>query len=123
MHKKSLFIAALAVLAIGAGSVALIARPAPVAAGLSVCGPSSWHLRESFTLPQAKDYRAHLPAAAVLPELEGNTAPALVAIFDGPLTVPTVGLGQPRTYNSAVCVVINGEPYIYPELDTTGATP
>jgi hypothetical protein len=122
MRKTLVFFAAVGVLAIGV-ALALAARPSPVTAQISACGPSTWHLRQSFSLDHAEDYRQHLPAAPVLPELEGNTAPALVAIFDGPLTIPTVTLGDPQTYASAVCVVVNGEPYIYPDLNASGATP
>jgi len=122
MRRVLLSLGAVAALA-AAAFLVTASHPSPVAGQISACGPSSWHLTESFSLARAEDYRLHLPAAPVLPELEGNTSPALVAIFTGPLTIPTVTIGGPQTYASAVCVVINGEPYIYPDLDTTGMTP
>jgi hypothetical protein len=122
MRRIVLSLATIGVLVAGV-AFAAAARPSPVAAQIAACGPSTWHLRESFDLTRAEDYRLHLPAAPLLPELEGNTSPALVAIFDGPLMIPTVTLGDPKIYASAVCVVIKGEPYIYPDLDTTGTTP
>ena len=75
----------------------------------------------------ASDYHRHLPAAPDLPELNDEQRPAFVVLVVGPYIDKSFrsggGNGEVRTVNSAVCVLVDGVPNVYPELNTLGWQP
>ena len=88
-------------------------------------------------MAHARDYRTHIPRMGRAPELETDD-PAFVVIFRGSVTLPEVGAPPPAGSGDApvsqgsgvaavaetgvICVVTDGQPDFYTNVDWTGYT-
>lgn len=100
----------------------LSTKPDPRLAECGVAGETK--VTAAFDMASAREYRQHFPSAALLPELDADDSPAFVVVMSGPLAIPALqaqgGSRSPTTYSSAVCVLVNHVPNIYPNLDLSG---
>ena len=100
------------------------------------CGGDSGRVIAAFPMVEARDYHEHLPHMGESPELDGETSPAFVVVFDGMIET---GLGAPPadgattpprsqapgTHDLCVWVgdVTSGHLTIYGDVDVQGLTP
>lgn len=84
----------------------------------------------SFQLPAANQIWDRIPKMEVNPELR-NTEPVLVIVYDGEVEIMAAlapidaahessARTQEAAYGGVVCVVINGQPIVYADVDLTG---
>jgi hypothetical protein len=99
------------------------------------CGIEAPVVRE-FALEHARDYRTALPRMGRSPELEIDI-PAYVVVYAGPLNLggvmrapdgqdasgnPIGHVDQPDSATGVVCVVVNGAPTIYVNVDASSGS-
>lgn len=121
MRRPFLIVAAVAGIAVGAGSYAF------VEAGntLNACGmPSDAPVTATFTVATAQDIWKHLPAMGRSPELEVDQA-ATVIVCGADVTAPimggAMGKARPNTLHDAVCVILaDGTPILYHNVSRSG---
>lgn len=102
-------------------------------ARLDLCPVAGNKVLVSFEIPLARDYKVYLPAMLRSPELEVDV-PAYIVIFDGDATLEIVGAPvgidaegnvipqekKPEKASGVVCVVVDGRPTVYANVDTDG---
>lgn len=96
-------------------------------------------VQASFAMAEARDYKGRVPRMKLSPELETNE-PAFVVVFAGAVSLGVAGAPGPQTDESAgaaalepairqaeftgvVCVVMDGFPTYYSNVDVSGLTP
>lgn len=99
------------------------------------CGIAAPVARE-FALEHARDYRMALPRMGRSPELEIES-PAYVVVYAGPVNLggvnrapdaqdssgnPIGHVDQPDSFTGVVCVVVNGSPTIYVNVDASSGS-
>ena len=77
-----------------------------------------------FTIPHGTDYRDHLPAMGLSPELEGVSS-VYVVVYSGPMTMRYLtgqaGVERDPRVTDVVCVVTaDGFPNIYTDVSREG---
>lgn len=120
----------------GLSSFRLIVPVATIALLLGACGPRDSRalacgveapIAREFALAHASDYRTALPRMARSPELEID-APAYVVIYAGVVDLAITGAPRPNNaagdpqpdgFSGVVCVVVNGSPTIYVNVDSS----
>jgi hypothetical protein len=103
---------------------------------LARCGATVETAIDAFEMIRARDYRLHLPAMLLAPELDVD-APAFVVVYRGMSPIPRLGgapppgqTWQPRSLEPGrhdVCVLVGtdaatAEMSVYSDVDTTGLT-
>ncbi|MEP7379956.1 MAG: hypothetical protein ABI725_10400 [Chloroflexota bacterium] len=117
----------LGALAIATGAAPHVAAQDPNMLACGVTSPSD--VAAAFPLQRASDFRSHLPHALGVPELD-RSDPAYVVVFAGPRAIGVVGAPAldgrtvaPRVYDHVVCVIIDGDPTFYANVNTADMTP
>ena len=95
----------------------------------AVCGFMDEPIAAQVSMAHAWDYQLHLPRMGRSPELE-HDRPAFVVAFAGPIVLPTFGgipplglvapAGPRPPSTGVVCVVVNGSPTYYTDVDVAG---
>ena len=120
-----------------AATIALVAVGARFAIAkdprLDLCPTTGNQIVATFEIPSAREYQSWIPRMLRSPELEVD-APAYVVLFGDKATLPVLGAppgvdaaGElireqplPTEFDGVVCVVVDGRPTVYTDVDTTG---
>jgi hypothetical protein len=89
-------------------------------------------VRAAIAMDRASDYKRHLPKMGYSPELEQG-APAYLVAFGGDASITVMGAPAPdgggssgvadvsqAVFTGVVCVVVDGAPIMYVNVDQTG---
>lgn len=123
------------VAAVGVLFVAVVAGGVAAArdSRLDLCPTVRNKVLASFEIAQARRYQEFIPEMLRSPELETDSS-AYVVIFDGPATLDVAGAPPgvddngaviseepaPAAYDGVVCVVVDGTPTVYVNVDLAG---
>lgn len=91
--------------------------PAVIGCGLGTS------ISATFEIAEARHFWRYLPAARRAPELEEDTSPASVVVYDGPVNALVFGQAgmQVEGLNGAVCVLLeNGDRHVYANVSRSG---
>ena len=135
--RMSAVAAAVAVLLVALGTVAIVGLPRSVGGPLvppppdpaafagdpriAACFGDTAPVEFVFEMPHARDYQRHLPKMLLSPELDVD-APGFVVIYAAgahPMTGPAESMPSDPDHRT-ICILVDGVPSVYDDVDISG---